>query len=83
MLGKVKKPFFSNAGILDDWQQFLDRTLGQTAEADRIKAYEQFMKYGLNRHYWNEFIFQGYANHTDHVVYLAGIPDRPDTLPQA
>lgn len=83
VLGKVKKGFFTNAGTLDDWQLFLERTLGQTGETGRIEAYEQFMKYGLNRHFWNEFIFQGYANHTDHVVYLAGIPDRPDTLPHA
>ncbi len=83
VLGRVKKGLFKKTSSLNDWQLFLDRTLGQPGEADRIKAYEQLMKYGLNRHYWNEFIFQSYANYTDHVVYLTGIPDLPETLPHA
>ncbi|MCF8039644.1 MAG: hypothetical protein K9K79_10040 [Desulfohalobiaceae bacterium] len=83
VIGKVEKGFFKNTGILDEWQLFFERTLGKTGETDRIKTYEQFMKYGLRRHYWNEYIFKSYANYTDHVVYLTGIPDRPETLPHA
>jgi hypothetical protein len=83
VVGKVEDAYFKNTGSLKNWQAFLDRTLSKTGETDRIRAYEKLMKYGLNRHYWNEYIFTGYANYTDHVVYLAGIPDLPDSLPHS
>lgn len=83
VVGKVEHGYFKNIGNLDNWQAFLQRTLSKTGETDRTRAYEKFMKYGLNRHYWNEYIFEGYANYTDHVVYLTGIPDQPDTLPHS
>ncbi len=41
------------------------------------------MKYGLNRRYWPEYIFTGYANYTANAVLLTGIPDLPETLPHA
>lgn len=83
IVGKVEDGYFKNTGSLKNWQAFLDRTLSKTGETDRIRAYEKLMKYGLNRHYWNEYIFEGYANYTDHAVYLTGIPDLPDSLPHS
>jgi hypothetical protein len=83
VIGKVEGGYFKNTGSLINWQAYLDRTLSKTGETDRIRAYEKLMKYGLNRHYWNEYIFEGYANFTDHVVYLTGIPDLPDSLPHS
>lgn len=83
VVGKVENGYFKNIGNLDNWQAFLERTLNKTRENDRTSAYEKLMKYGLNRHYWNEYIFESYANYTDHVVYLTGIPDLPDTLPHS
>lgn len=83
IIGKVEGGYFKNTGNLDNWVSFLDRTLSKTGETDRIKAYEKLMKYGLSRHYWNEYIFEGYANYTDHVVFLAGIPDLPGSLPHS
>ncbi len=83
IVGKVEGAYFKNTGSLDDWVSFFDRTLGKTGESDRIKAYEKLMKYGLSRNYWNEYIFEGYANFTDHVVFLAGIPDLPGSLPHS
>ena len=46
-----------------------------------IAAFAALLKYGLVPDYWNEYVFQAYAGHTDTAVYLSGIPDRPDTLP--
>jgi hypothetical protein len=83
VVGKVEDGYFKNTGNLNNWLAFLDRTLPKTGESDRIRSYENLMKYGLNRHYWNEYIFEGYENHTDHVVFLTGIPDLPDSLPHS
>ncbi len=81
VIGITEGGFFKNTGSYASWQAFLARILRNTGKAVNVVGYEKLMKYGLNRYYWNEFIFQGYANYTDHVVYLTGIPDQPHTLP--
>ena len=72
-----------NTASLEQWRAFLARTLEKTGETDRIRAYEKLMKYGLNRRYWPEYIFTGYANYSANAVLLTGIPDLPETLPHA
>jgi hypothetical protein len=57
------------------WNLFFERNLGKTRIEDKNRAYEFFMKFGLNRHYWNEYIFEGYVNHQDDMILLAGFPD--------
>jgi len=41
------------------------------------------MKYGLDRNYWHEFVFQAYLNHRYDVIFLAGLPDVPESLPHS
>jgi len=41
------------------------------------------MKYGLNRNYWNEYIFQAYLNHTSSMITLTGYPDIGATRPHS
>jgi hypothetical protein len=57
------------------WSLFFERNLGKTKIDDKNRAYEFLMKFGLNRHYWNEYIFEGYASHQDDMILLAGFPD--------
>jgi hypothetical protein len=57
------------------WSLFFERNLGKTKIDDKNRAYEFLMKFGLSRHYWNEYIFEGYVNHQDDMVLLAGFPD--------
>jgi len=66
-----------------DWLAYFARTQAVMKSADDISAYEQLMKYGLSRHYWNEYIFLAYLNHTHDSVLLAGFPDRPESLPHS
>jgi hypothetical protein len=60
------------------WNLFFEKNLGKTKIEDKNRAYEFFMKYGLNRHYWNEYIFEGYVNHQDDMILL--LPDFPISL---
>ena len=46
-----------------------------------ILAYEKLMKYGVIPEYWNEYVFQAYSNFQSDVIFLHGIPDKPDSLP--
>jgi len=67
----------------DDWEAFFDRNLKATGEKDKIKAYESFMKYGKNKHFWNEYIFEGYVNYQADMIMLAGFPDKPLSMPHS
>jgi hypothetical protein len=65
------------------WDLFFERNLGKTKIENKNRAYEVFMKSGLNRHYWNEYIFEGYVNHQDDMILLAGLPDIPLSRPHS
>ena len=41
------------------------------------------MKYGPERNYWNEYIFQAYVNHRTEVVFIAGLPDIEESRPHS
>lgn len=57
------------------WLAYFERSLGKTGIKDYRAAYEYLMKYGLSRHYWNEYIFEAYVNHQYDMILLAGFPD--------
>ena len=75
------------------WLEFFERNLPKTNVKDPLAAYELFMKYGLSRqqtnyrrpgmHYWNEYVFEGYVNHKDNMIILAGYPDIPLSRPHS
>ncbi len=72
---------------------FFERNLPNTNINNSISAYEFFMKHGLSRqqmnyrrpgmHYWNEYVFEGYVNHEDNTIILAGYPDIALSKPHA
>jgi len=67
----------------NDWDAFFDRNLKVAGEKDKIGAYESFMKYGKNKYFWNEYIFEGYVNYEDDMIILAGFPDIPLSMPHS
>jgi hypothetical protein len=66
---------------LSAWAEYFSRTLPATPPQDRIDAYEHHMKFGPSRHYWNDFVFEGYSNYRTEAVYLVGLPDIPASRP--
>ena len=40
-------------------------------------------KYGPTRTYWNDFVFEGYLNYRTEAIYLAGLPDVPESRPHS
>ncbi len=67
----------------DDWEAFFDRNLKAAGKKDKINAYESFMKYGKNKYFWNEYIFEGYVNYQEDMIMLAGFPDIPLSMPHS
>ena len=66
-----------------EWQAYFRRTLPDAPRQERIEAYEHHMKYGPTPDYWPEFVFEAYANHRTEVIYLAGLPDVPESRPHS
>ena len=79
----VRGKLFYQVGDETEWQAFFERTLKNTGEKNATAAYEQFMKYGLSRHYWNEYIFESYVNHIQEAILLTGFPDIPLSRPHS
>ena len=63
-----------------DWLAYFSRTLPQPATVD---DYERHMKYGPTREYWSDFIFEAYVNYRTEAIYLAGLPDVPESRPHS
>ena len=66
-----------------EWQSYFRRTLPDAPLQGRIARYEQHMKFGPTREYWTEFVFEAYVNHRADVIFLAGLPDVPQSRPHS
>jgi hypothetical protein len=69
-------------GLLE-WKAYLGRMLPDGPSDTRRDAYERHMKYGPTRSYWNDFVLEGYVNHRTDVIFLAGLPDIPESRPHS
>ena len=66
-----------------EWLAYFRRHLPDAPAAARIAQYEHHMKFGPTRDYWTEFVFEAYVNHRSDVIFLAGLPDVPETRPHS
>jgi hypothetical protein len=66
-----------------EWQAYFGRTVPEAPQQVCLDAYERHMKYGPTRTYWNDFVFEGYVNHRTEAIYLAGLPDVPQSRPHS
>lgn len=67
----------------EEWIRFFARMLPKVKISDEKKAYEHLMKFGFGHNYWNEYIFEGYWEHTDGMITLLGLPDVAASRPQS
>jgi hypothetical protein len=63
----------------EDWVACIRRTM--LGAENQVGSYSEFMKYGLDIHYWNEYIFQAYHHHQRDAIFLKGLPDVVESLP--
>lgn len=83
VIGTNQDSVFFLLGDEQGWEDYFARTLRKVGARERIEAYQQLMKYGLSRHYWNEYIFEAYVNFTHDSVILTGFPDIPLSRPHS
>lgn len=67
----------------EKWLAFFERTFPETNKDDPVEAYEHLMKYGVEKNYWNEYVFEAYQNHTAEMVLLVGYPDIDTSRPHS
>lgn len=63
-----------------DWLAYFRRTVPAKAGVD---DYGRHLKYGPTREYWNDYVFEAYVNHQADAIYLAGLPDIPESRPHS
>ncbi len=72
-------PYILTGESKEDWLSFIKRARAGSADGDI--SYYDFMKYGLDINYWNEFVFMAYLNHQSDAIFLKGIPDVTESMP--
>lgn len=63
-----------------EWLAYFRRTF---PDAAGFADYERHMKYGPTREYWNDYVFEAYVNYQADAIYLAGLPDIPESRPHS
>jgi hypothetical protein len=66
-----------------DWTAYLSKSLMGLTAPERRRRLLEFMKYGREPDFGNEFIFKAYHHHRPDAIFLTGLPDVPGSLPHA
>ena len=61
-----------------EWLEYFSRLLPMTDT--RSTALSLFMKYGLTRFYWPEYIFNAYCGGQNDAIYLKGLPQQTNSF---
>lgn len=77
----ITTPYILQHTAKADWIAYLDRSLATLAGDNMQSKLHHMLKYGRHPNGWNEFISQAYCGFQSNAIFLAGIPDRPKTLP--
>lgn len=76
-------PYILQRASKEDWVVYLERSLDKVTGGDLRRRLYHLLKFGQHVNGWHEFIFQAYAGHQPDAIFLAGLPDKPETLPHA
>lgn len=56
------------------WNKFIERNIFKIDSTDRVSSYQDFMKYGLSKTYWHEYIIKSHFRSNYTATYLQGMP---------
>jgi hypothetical protein len=77
-------PYVVLDGTEERFRHYIDRELVRISASSRKPMNADYLlKYGPSANHWNEYIFLAYVNHQTDAIFLAGIPDIRESLPQA
>jgi hypothetical protein len=58
-----------------------DKARANREDPDEI--IKRYLQFGLSDRYWFDYVMDAYAGERRGIVFLAGVPDRPDLLPHS
>ena len=70
-------PYVIGRPDVHEWLEYFARNGISGAGAE----YERHLKYGPEASYWPEYVFEAYVNHRRDLIWLAGLPDIPESRP--
>ena len=79
----ITTPYILTEASKSDWTAYLNRAMLQLKRVDEDQRLHDLLKYGLDVHHWNKFVFQAYHHHQYDAIFLAGLPDVKGSLPHA
>ncbi len=65
------------------WLGYFERQLGSVSSESRAATYRRHMVQGKSVTFWFDFILDSYVGEKEVAVALAGVPDRPHSLPHS
>jgi hypothetical protein len=78
----VTTPYVTLGTSEDDWLRYFERQQILAGAPGSEVRLNRHMKRGNDVWYWCEYFFYGYVNHRSDAIFVAGLPDHPDTQPQ-
>ena len=77
-------PYVVIDGTEQKWLDYFARELARMPDIARNKPADTdyLLKHGPTANHWNEYVFLAYVNHQNDAVFLRGIPDILESLPQ-
>jgi hypothetical protein len=76
-------PYVLTSPDVAAWTAYLDRVASRKSAGTRAEALEQHFKWGPNRRYWLEFVFEAYSRHESGAIFLHGLPDVAESRPHS
>ena len=77
----LNTPYVFRKGGRRPWEEFFERVMKLADGSNSVP--QNYLKYGKFLGYWLEFVFQAYCSHNDNAIFVAGFPDKPDSLPHS
>ncbi len=56
------------------WRDFLADVFANATPGERAEEYARFMKRGLHRYFWNDFVSAAQVSQVDGAIFLSGLP---------
>jgi len=83
--GPTAAPAPQNASKLSSKEQARrrrkDREKSSRNEPEEV--IKRYLQFGLSDRYWLDYVMDAYAGERNGIVFLAGVPDRPELLPNS
>ena len=77
-------PYIMHANTRKEhWLKSIENMLAETKGNNPEQDFYNLMKYGPDKLFWSEYVFEAYSNHTSEMILLHGLPDQPETRPHS